>query len=123
MSQGKQCPICFEILVRKEGAPWVVCGGWDGVSAKGPTRFFGIRGTEAEFARCTGCWIEEILSDQGDLKRRLRVASQNELVELAPWEPSIRDDFCRSCSRRLALLNVMLLRNTDEELDVWRRDH
>ena len=70
---------------------------------------------------CNLCWLEEILSDQGDLKKRLGITGEQDLV-VAPGKPNPdMDKFCPACNRRLALLKVMAHRLSDKELSNWRR--
>ena len=66
-------------------------------------------------------WLEEVLSHQGDLKERLKFRGERDLV-VAPVRPtSSTDKFCPACNRRLALLEAMARRLSEEELETWRR--
>ena len=122
MKQSQQCPVCFGELEVRKVQPCVACGGWTGVGASKPEHHFTIRDSGARITLCNSCWLEEILSDQGDLKERLKINSENDLV-VAPAQPCPETDkFCPTCNRRLALLKLMADRLSDKDLERWRHE-
>lgn len=120
MSRNQQCPVCFGELEVRRVQPCFVCGGWPGVKPSKPEHYFTIRDDGTRITLCNVCWLEEVLADQGDLKERLGIKSQHDLV-VAPEQPTPEiDKFCPSCNCRLALLEVMARRLSEEELETWR---
>jgi hypothetical protein len=97
-----------------------VCGAWPDVKPGDPIRHFKIRDNDTLLTLCNVCWLEEVLSDQGDLKDRLKIGGEQDLVT-APERPQPETDkFCPACNRRLALLKTMAHRLTEKELESWR---
>src|SRR5882724_10434656 len=121
MSRTQQCPVCFGELEVRRVQPCFVCGGWPGVEPSKPEHHFTIREDGTPITLCNICWLEEVLSDQGDLKERLKIKGERDLVVAHDRPPAEKDKFCRVCNRRLALLEVMAHRHSDEELQAWRR--
>lgn len=121
MTRLQQCPVCFGDLEVREVQACYVCGGWPDVRSSEQHRHFTIREDGNEIALCDFCWLEEVLSDQGDLKQRLRIKGEHDLV-VAPDQPSpTTDKFCPACNRRLALLKIMAQRLSEDELEGWRK--
>src|SRR5262249_54587678 len=120
MSRPQQCPLCFGELEVRSVQPCFVCGGWPGVDPAKPEHHFTIRDDGTAIILCNVCWLEEVLSDQGDLKRRLKIGSEHDLVVAPERPPANSDKFCPVCNRRLALLEAMSHRLSDEELEAWR---
>ncbi len=121
MLRPQQCPVCFGDLEIREVQPCYVCGGWPNVSPSKPDRHFTIRDDESLLTLCNFCWLEEVLSDQGDLKQRLRIKGEQDLVAAPDRPPPKTDKFCAACNCRLALLKIMAHRLSEDELERWRR--
>jgi hypothetical protein len=85
-----------------------------------PVHHFAIRDDETAITLCNLCWLEEVLSDQGDLKKRLRITGARDLVAARDAATPGWDKFCPACNRRLALLEAMAHRLSEEELEAWR---
>ena len=119
MKFAPQCPICFCSLELRTVQPCYVCGGW-GVKAR-ETLNFTIRDDGLSITLCNLCLLEDVMGDQGDVKERLKIGSDRDLVQT--WERSNaeRDWFCPDCNQRLALLNAMIHRLSEAELEEWRR--
>lgn len=86
-----------------------------------PEHHFIIREDGTPITLCNICWLEEVLSDQGDLKERLKINGECDLVVAPDGTTPDRDKFCPACNHRLALLEVMAHRLSDEELEIWRQ--
>jgi hypothetical protein len=99
-----------------------VCGGWHGIEPSKPEHHFILRDDGAELTLCNICWLEQVLSDQGDLKKRLRIIDQRDLIVSAsePTAPKV-DKFCTACNARLALLEIIGRRLSETELERWRQ--
>ena len=86
-----------------------------------PERHFTIREDGSRITLCNICWLEEVLSDQGELKARLKIKGEFDLI-VSPDRPAPeKDKFCPACNRRVALLELMARRLSDEELEAWRQ--
>ncbi len=121
MSRARQCPVCFGDLEVRPVQPCFVCGAWPGEKPSKPEHHFTIRDDGTPITLCNFCWLEEVLSDQGDLKKRIKIRGERDLV-VAPGRPAPgQDKFCPTCNCRLALLDVMARRLSSEELDAWRK--
>ena len=121
MSRMQQCPVCFGELEARRVEPCFVCGGWLNVEPSKPEHHFTIREDGTPITLCNICWLEEVLSEQGDLKERLKIKGHRDLVDLADRISPEWDKFCPACNRRLALLEVMARRLSDEDLETWRK--
>ena len=120
MSRVEQCPICFGELEVRSVQPCFVCGWAEEIKPSKLVYHFSLRDDGSALTLCDLCWLEEVLSDQGDLKKCLRISGERDLV-IAPDRLAQRvDKFCPSCKRRGALLELMARRLSDEELDRWR---
>jgi hypothetical protein len=91
------------------------------VEASKPEHHFTIREDGTPITLCNICWLEEVLSDQGDLKARVKIRGERDLVVAPDRTVPERDKFCPACNRRLALLEVMAHRLSDKELETWRK--
>jgi len=116
----QRCPVCFGELEVREVNPCFVCGGWPAVPPSKPEHHFLLRDTRARITLCHFCWLEEVLSDQGDLKARLKIKSELDLVDTADAPTQEIDKFCTTCNRRFALLKAMAGALTEQELECWR---
>ena len=121
MSRYKQCPVCFGELAVRPVQPCFVCGGSSQIPPSKPDQHFTLRDDGTSLTLCTVCWIEEVLSDQGDLKNRIRIKSNRDLLVVPDKPTPLYDKFCPACNHRLALLEIMAHRLSDEELENWRR--
>ena len=121
MSRDQQCPVCFGALEVRHVQPCFVCGGWPEVKPSKPDHYFTIRDDGTPITLCNVCWLEEVLSNQGDLKKRLKIGGERDLVVAPERSAPDEDKVCPACNRRLALLEVMAHRLSDEELEAWRR--
>ncbi|HEX9048374.1 MAG TPA: hypothetical protein VF988_15210 [Verrucomicrobiae bacterium] len=65
--------------------------------------------------------MEEVLSDQGDLKQRLKIKGDHDLIVTSDQPSPKKDKFCPKCNRRLALLKIMAQRLSEDELEDWRK--
>jgi hypothetical protein len=117
----EQCPVCFEELEVRAVNPCFVCGGLPDVAPSKPDWHFKIREDGTPLTLCEICFLEEVLSNQGDLKERIRIKDQRDLVEVSPGSTPKFDKFCPTCNQRLSLLNIMAHRLSDEELERWRK--
>src|SRR3954470_5367465 len=116
VSRDKQCPVCFGELETRDVQPCMVCGGWPGIKVSKPDHHFKLRDDRTPLTLCNICWIEEVLADQGDLKERLRINSERDLVLVVDDAPvPALDKFCTACNRRLALLEIMARRLSEED--------
>jgi hypothetical protein len=121
MSRAQQCPVCFDELEVRGVRPCFVCGGWADATQSEALQDFTIRDGGTPITLCNICWLEEVLSNQGDLKKRIKINGQPDLV-VAPDRPAPDiDKVCAVCNRRLALLELMARRLSEEELETWRR--
>jgi hypothetical protein len=98
-----------------------MCGCWPEVTPSKPDRNFRIRDDGNSITLCNICWLEEVLSDQGDLKARLKIRGEQDLVVAPDHFHANTDKFCPACNRRLALLKVMASRLSEAELEKWRQ--
>jgi len=121
MGNVEQCPVCFGKLEVIRVNPCFVCGGWPEIEPSKPAHHFTLRDDGTQITLCNFCWLEEILADQGDLKGRIRISSENDLVAAPGGSIPEQDKFCPTCNRRLALLKVMAHRLSQEELEAWRK--
>lgn len=121
MARPQQCPVCFCDLEVREVEPCYVCGGWPNVVSSKPDRWFTIRDDGSPITLCNICWLEGVLSDQGDLKQRLKIKGDHDLVFTSDQPSPKKDKFCPACNRRLALLNIMAHRLSEDELEHWRK--
>ena len=121
MSRAEQCPVCFGELEARQVQPCFVCGGWPDVPPSKPERHFVLRDSGAPLTLCNFCWLEEVLSDQGNLKQRLGISGENDLTVTAEQPAPSTDKFCPACNYRLALLRLMAQRLSDEQLARWRK--
>lgn len=94
----KQCPVCFGELEVRPVQPCFVCGGWTKIEPSKPEHYFAIRDDGTPLTLCDICWLEEILSDRGDLKERLRIKSDLDLVFVSDRPPPLLDKFVRPAS-------------------------
>src|SRR5690348_16755279 len=101
MNRAQQCPVCFGDLEVREVQPCYVCGGWADAPASKPARYFVLRDSGAPLTLCNICWLEEVLADQGDLKKRLGITGDNDLAITAEQPTPKIDKFCPTCNRRL----------------------
>src|SRR5262245_16049158 len=121
MSRLQQCPVCFGDLEVRKVQPCFVCGGWPDVKPSKPEHHFIIREDGTRITLCNICWLEEVLSDQGDLKARLKIRGERDLVVARSRTTPEKDKFCPACNRRVALLQVMAHRLSEDELESWRK--
>jgi hypothetical protein len=121
MSRTQQCPVCFGDLEVRKVEPCIVCGGWPDIKPSKPEHRFKIRGDGTAIILCNLCWLEEVLSDQGDLKKRLRITGERDLVITPDLPAAPSDKFCPACNRRFALLEAMVHRLSNAELQAWRQ--
>jgi hypothetical protein len=91
------------------------------VESKTPLHHFIIRTDKIPLTLCNICWLEDILSDQGDLKERIKIKGERDLAAASDQPAPPSDKFCPACNCRLALLEIMSLRLSDDELERWRR--
>lgn len=121
MSRTQQCPVCFAELEVRRVQPCFVCGGWPEIAPSKPEHHFTIREDGTPITLCNICFLEEVLSGPGDLRARIKISKDRDLVD-APVQPSPEwDKFCPACHCRLALLEIMVHRLSVEELDAWRK--
>ena len=74
--KNQLCPICYEILEVKDVTQCYVCGGWPGAVEN-----FNSNSSFKEYyldsgqkiVLCHSCWLDEILSLQGDLADDLKL--------------------------------------------------
>jgi hypothetical protein len=121
MSRIQQCPVCFGDLEVRRVQPCFVCGAWPDVTPSKPEHHFTIRDDGTPITLCNICWLEDVLSDQGDLKARLKICGERDLVVAPDRMPPEWDKFCPACNCRLALLEAMAHRLSDEEMETWRK--
>lgn len=121
MKRHQQCPVCFGDLEVRRVQPCFVCGAWPDVTPAKPHHHFAIRDDGTPITLCHICWLEDLLSDQGDLKARLRIRSASDLVVVPDQQSPEWDKFCSSCNCRLILLDAMRGRLSDAELERWRK--
>jgi hypothetical protein len=121
MTPCQQCPVCFGGLEVRVVEPCHVCGGWPNIPPSKPDRHFTIRNDGGLLTLCNLCWLEEALADQGDLKQRLKIKDEHDLVVISDQPSSNKDKFCPACHRRLALLSIMAHRLSEQELEHWRK--
>ena len=112
--------MCFGDLEVRLVRPCFICGGWPDATSSKPEHHFTIREDGTEITLCHGCWIEEIVADQGDLKERLKIDGEHDVIYVDDRSAPDYDKFCPACDRRLALLKAMASRLSDEELETWR---
>ena len=112
------CPICCEELEVREVTPCFVCGAWDS-KLNTEIHNFEIRETGEQLCLCNICWLEKILSNQGDLKERLQITSNEDLRSARSIEHQTKDKYCPSCRTRLALLKLMVARLGPDGLAQW----
>src|SRR5262245_39594902 len=117
MSRNQQCPVCFGELEVRQVRPCFVCGGWPSAPPSKPEHYFTIRDDGTSIILCNICWLEEVLSNQGELKRRLKIRGQRDLVVAPERAVPDKDKFCPACNCRLALLEAMAHRHSEEELE------
>ena len=117
------CPVCYTQLTIVDVTPCIVCGGWDGSvqSFDKDDEFNEYKTTiGTTFILCKGCWIEEMLSLQGDLARDLNLpvakGSASGYIQLRSIDsPAIqKDKYCRNCHKRLAYLKLCAEDRIDE---------
>lgn len=121
MARPQQCPVCFCELEVREIEPCYVCGGWPNIPPSKPYRHFVIRDDGSPITLCNICWLEELLGDQGDIKQRLKIKDEYDLVVVSDPPSPKADKYCPACNRRLALLKIMAHRLSDRELEPWRK--
>jgi hypothetical protein len=114
------CPICAGELEVRDVKPCFVCGAWEMDDRNLEYHDFEIRDGGHKLTLCHICWLEEILSNQGDLKDRLRISTSQDLRECLPLERQKKDKYCETCRTRLALLKIMIARHSETGLDRWK---
>jgi hypothetical protein len=120
MTQVNNCPICHSRLEVRDISPCYVCGGWHGIEPKKPYHEMCFS-DGSKLTLCHICWLEDFLSDQGDLKERLKIHDRSELSICPDREHPVKDKFCTKCNQRFAMLKLMVHRLTLEEIEFWRQ--
>ena len=113
------CPICYEALEVQTVTPCFRCGAWHSLIST-PVYEFQLPDGQ-QLMLCNICYLEEICSDQGDLKQRLNIQHRRELTDSLPRAHSLIDKVCIECGMRLALLNIMRKIHSVNELESFKR--
>ena len=111
------CPICYTKLEIRDVTPCYVCGGWEGEVERYPkesnfTEYYLIE-SENYITLCESCWLEELLALQGDLVSDLNLpisegsASGYTLSNRSVDNKIVKDKYCPTCNKRLALLKII----------------
>ena len=110
------CPICYSNLGIRDVTPCYVCGGWDGELERYSqdtvfTEYYLESGKYITL--CESCWLEELLALQGDLVSDLNLpiskgaASGYTLSNRSVDNKIVKDKYCSTCNKRLALLKII----------------
>lgn len=110
------CPICYNEMEIRDVTPCHVCGGWGDLEETIQTRRYSDYRLESGqiITLCYGCYLDELLSLQGDLVDYLGIRKSKHTAEgythteeLA--KPSVgKDKYCVECQKRFKLIKLHL---------------
>ena len=114
--KNQLCPICYEILEVKDVTQCYVCGGWPGAVEN-----FNSNSSFKEYyldsgqkiVLCHSCWLDEILSLQGDLADDLKLPISGKTAGGIHFSRDIENPaiqkgkFCNNCNKTLQLTKII----------------
>jgi len=112
-----QCPKCAHDLEVRHTSPCFVCGAWysedelEKIIENSDFKIYGLL-NGSEIALCTFCYLEDVLSNLGDLLEELKIRKEEASTcvrYLNDAEALItKDKYCVECEKRLSLLKVIV---------------
>jgi len=112
-----QCPKCVHDLEVRNTSPCFVCGAWhsrdelEQIVKNKDFSTFGLPGG-TEISLCTHCYLEDVLSDLGDLLLELKIRKEEASACVRYLNDTkaliTKDKYCVECKKRLSLLKVIV---------------